>query len=88
MRRKSTAGACSPYKDASGVRLVSRNGRDLTRRFPELAAAVAALDAPARRRDRSAPAAPGTPARRQRARGWPQGLERWLRTLGFLTSVH
>jgi hypothetical protein len=31
-------------KDAAGVRLVSRNGRDLTRRFPELAAAVAALE--------------------------------------------
>jgi ATP-dependent DNA ligase len=30
-------------KDASGVRLVSRNGRDLTRRVPELAAAVAGL---------------------------------------------
>jgi bifunctional non-homologous end joining protein LigD len=34
------------YKDASGVRLVSRNARDLTRRFPELAAAVAALEPP------------------------------------------
>ena len=34
------------YKDASGVRLVSRNARDLTRRFPGLAAAVAALDPP------------------------------------------
>ena len=34
------------YKDAGGVRLVSRNGRDLTRRFPELAAAVAALEPP------------------------------------------
>jgi bifunctional non-homologous end joining protein LigD len=32
------------YKDAEGARLVSRNGRDLTRRFPELAAAVAALE--------------------------------------------
>jgi bifunctional non-homologous end joining protein LigD len=29
-----------------GVRLVSRNGKDLTRRFPELAAAVAALKPP------------------------------------------
>ena len=28
------------------MRLVSRNGRDLTRRFPELAAAVAALEPP------------------------------------------
>ena len=36
------------YKDAAGARLISRNGRDLTRRFPELAAAVAALDPPAR----------------------------------------
>jgi bifunctional non-homologous end joining protein LigD len=34
------------YKDATGVRLVSRNGRDLTRRFPELAAAVDALEPP------------------------------------------
>jgi bifunctional non-homologous end joining protein LigD len=34
------------YKDAAGVRLVSRNGRDLTRRFPELAAAVAGLEPP------------------------------------------
>jgi bifunctional non-homologous end joining protein LigD len=34
------------YKDAAGVRLVSRNARDLTRRFPELAAAVAALESP------------------------------------------
>jgi len=32
------------YKDAAGVRLVSRNGRDLTRRFPEAAASVARLD--------------------------------------------
>ena len=29
------------FKNADGVRLVSRNGRDLTRRFPELTAAVA-----------------------------------------------
>jgi bifunctional non-homologous end joining protein LigD len=34
------------YKDATSVRLVSRNGRDLTRRFPELAAAVAELEPP------------------------------------------
>jgi bifunctional non-homologous end joining protein LigD len=34
------------YKDRSSVRLVSRNGRDLTRRFPDLAAAVAALEPP------------------------------------------
>jgi bifunctional non-homologous end joining protein LigD len=34
------------YKDAGGVRLVSRNARDLTRRFPELAAAVGALKPP------------------------------------------
>jgi bifunctional non-homologous end joining protein LigD len=34
------------YKDAAGVRLISRNGRDLTRRFPELAAAVAELEPP------------------------------------------
>jgi bifunctional non-homologous end joining protein LigD len=34
------------YKDAAGVRLVSRSGRDLTRRFPALAAAVAALESP------------------------------------------
>ena len=34
------------YKDAAGVRLVSRNARDLTRRFPELAAAVGALEPP------------------------------------------
>ena len=31
------------YKNATGVRLISRNGRDLTRRFPELAAAMAGL---------------------------------------------
>src|SRR6185295_5484034 len=31
------------YKDAAGVRLVSRNAKDLTRRFPELASAVAGL---------------------------------------------
>jgi len=34
------------YKDAAGVRLVSRQGRDLTRRFAELAAAVGALEVP------------------------------------------
>ena len=34
------------YKNAAGVRLISRNGRDLTRRFPELAAAVDKLEAP------------------------------------------
>src|SRR6476660_1303758 len=34
------------YKDASEVRLVSRQGRELTRRFPELAAAVGALEVP------------------------------------------
>jgi bifunctional non-homologous end joining protein LigD len=34
------------YKDGAGVRLISRNAKDLTRRFPELAAAVAALKAP------------------------------------------
>jgi bifunctional non-homologous end joining protein LigD len=34
------------YKDGAGVRLVSRNARDLTRRFPELADAVAALEPP------------------------------------------
>ena len=34
------------YKDATGVRLVSRNAKDLTRRFPELAAAVATLKPP------------------------------------------
>lgn len=34
------------YKDAAGVRLVSRNAKDLTRRFPGLVAAVAALMPP------------------------------------------
>ena len=34
-----------PYKDAAGVRLISRNGRDL-RRLAELAAAVAGLELP------------------------------------------
>ena len=34
------------HKYAAGVRLVSRNGRDLTRRFPELTAAVAELEPP------------------------------------------
>jgi bifunctional non-homologous end joining protein LigD len=34
------------YKDAAGVRLMSRNARDLTRRFPELVAAVAELEVP------------------------------------------
>jgi bifunctional non-homologous end joining protein LigD len=34
------------YKNAAGVRLISRNGHDLTRRFPELAAAVDKLEAP------------------------------------------
>jgi hypothetical protein len=33
------------YKDADRVRLVSRNGRDLTHRFPEPVAAVGALPA-------------------------------------------
>lgn len=32
------------YKNTAGVRLVSRNRRDLNRRFPELAAAVAGLE--------------------------------------------
>jgi bifunctional non-homologous end joining protein LigD len=31
------------YKDASGVRLITRQGNDLTRRFPEVAAAINAL---------------------------------------------
>ena len=35
-----------PYKDGAGVRLISRNGRDLTRRFAELAATVAGLELP------------------------------------------
>jgi len=34
------------YKDAAGVRLISRNGRELTRRFPELARAVGELEPP------------------------------------------
>jgi bifunctional non-homologous end joining protein LigD len=34
------------YKTSASVRLVSRNGRDLTRRFPELAAAIAGLESP------------------------------------------
>jgi bifunctional non-homologous end joining protein LigD len=34
------------YKNAAGVRLISRNGRELTRRFPELAAAVVGLAPP------------------------------------------
>jgi bifunctional non-homologous end joining protein LigD len=34
------------YKDAAGVRLISRNGRDLTRRFLELAVAVGDLELP------------------------------------------
>jgi ATP-dependent DNA ligase len=33
------------YKDADRVRLMSRNGRDLTQRFPELVATVGALPA-------------------------------------------
>ena len=33
------------YKDGERVRLVSRNGRDHTRRFPDVAAAVAKLSA-------------------------------------------
>src|SRR5262245_35486177 len=33
------------YKDGARVRLVSRNGRDHTRRFPDIAAAVAKLSA-------------------------------------------
>jgi bifunctional non-homologous end joining protein LigD len=32
------------YKDAAGVRLVSQNARDLTRRFPDLVTAVAELE--------------------------------------------
>jgi bifunctional non-homologous end joining protein LigD len=34
------------YKDAAGVRLISRNERDLTRRFSELAVAVGDLEPP------------------------------------------
>ena len=34
------------YKNATGVRLMSRNGRDLIGRFPELAAAVSELAPP------------------------------------------
>ena len=33
------------YKDGARVRFVSRNGRDHTRRFPDIAAAVAKLTA-------------------------------------------
>jgi len=33
------------YKDGERVRLVSRNGRDHTRRFPDLAAAISKLSA-------------------------------------------
>jgi bifunctional non-homologous end joining protein LigD len=43
---KVDGGRVLAYKDAAGVRLVSRNARDLTRRFPGLAAAVAALEPP------------------------------------------
>jgi ATP-dependent DNA ligase len=43
-RRRWTANASS-YKDGGRVRLVSRNGRDHTRRFAGIAAAVAALSA-------------------------------------------
>ena len=43
---KVDGGRVLAYKDAAGVRLVSRNARDLTRRFPELVAAVAALELP------------------------------------------
>ena len=46
MRRRSTAGwRMLAYKDEGRVRLVSRNGRDHTRRFAGVAAAVAALPA-------------------------------------------
>lgn len=34
------------YKDGTGVRLLSRNGRELTRRFRDVAAAVAQLEVP------------------------------------------
>ncbi|HEY7652697.1 MAG TPA: hypothetical protein VIG07_07740 [Methylomirabilota bacterium] len=34
------------YKDTAGARLISRKGRDLTRRFPELVAAVAGIEPP------------------------------------------
>jgi bifunctional non-homologous end joining protein LigD len=44
-RKRWTAGAASPYKDRARVRLISRNGRDHTRRFPEIAGAVAKLSA-------------------------------------------
>jgi ATP-dependent DNA ligase len=36
-------------KDGESVRLVSRNGRDHTRRFADIAAAIAKLSARARR---------------------------------------
>jgi ATP-dependent DNA ligase len=40
------------YKDGARVRLVSRNGRDHTRRFRDLAAAISKLSAPGERRRR------------------------------------
>ena len=50
------------YKDGRNVRLESRNGVDHTRRFPELAAAVAALpEADARTRRRGGHLRPPAP---------------------------
>jgi ATP-dependent DNA ligase len=45
MRRRWRAGASLAYKTGDRVRLVSRNGRDHTRRFADLAAAILKLSA-------------------------------------------
>jgi ATP dependent DNA ligase domain len=42
---KVDGGRSLAYKDHARVRLISRNGRDHTRRFPEIAGAVAKLSA-------------------------------------------
>jgi len=46
LRREGDGWRVLAYRDAEGVRPVSRHGRDLRRRFPELAAAVGALEVP------------------------------------------
>jgi hypothetical protein len=54
------------YKGGPVVRLVSRNGRDLTQRFPELGRAVVAASVPA------------YPAAKAGAQALPAGLGRWI----------
>ena len=64
------------YNDRERVRLVSRNGRDHTRRFPDLAAAVAAASKPWFRSLGSFYSSSTTTCLAQVVRRWREGASR------------